>query len=232
MFEGHGFMKKYLNRERWIKLDYAAIYNLTKYVYVPLLLEKRDKRDILVDLGHHSLYIMNELLSYIHNETKLRILIVRIRRERYETALSLISRKENEYRDVMNDWYGYSPFEKLSDVILKVSDSNIWNRFNNFQHALWFMDEVELRWKRILKNYPWLDHIEVTWSKQWPNSFEIAANSIAKAFGGKFDDHREVDLKKHLNDDYEFNISSCVQYDMEYRSLINISAYNLSFVIA
>lgn len=45
------------------------------------------------------------------------------------------------------------------------------------------VDEVEARWQRILSQYPNISTVEVMWGKQWPGSFDTAANTIAGSIG-------------------------------------------------
>ena len=171
-------------KAKWKTFTHRKELKFVESRFIPLMLELRQNSTTLVDLGHHNLYFIYGLLKYIKlNPDKYRILFVRIRRERHESALSLSYNNQGQKQSVCKMVYRYCPHDRPNDIIMKLNNSTKWNHdFNDYQRALWLVDEVEARWKLFLKNYsPYIHYIEVYWSKFIPNSLNQAALNISLA---------------------------------------------------
>lgn len=179
---GH-FKANNVHKERWRTMNKASEYDYVKSSYYPFLVNCRGDLQTLLDLGHHNLFFIDGLVRYLTNETMARVMFVRIRRDRLESALSLtFDTPKHQYDDLCNNRglvYRYCPFERTDDVILKVPSKKIWNEFSIFQKALWMVDETDARWQRLLREFPKLPHLDVLWGKRWPGSLDAAASSIA-----------------------------------------------------
>lgn len=119
-------------------------------------------KKILVDLGHANLFYYRGIARYFskyvsrQNETFCsKIHFIRIRRERYESATSLMyinpkKRKgDNMCRTII---YGFCPYENTDSVLLVPPSRKKWDSLNAFQHALWLIDETEARWEAFQKD--------------------------------------------------------------------------------
>jgi hypothetical protein len=155
-------------------------------------LKSKGTKQTLVDLGHHINYFVDGLLQYLTRETKYRFLFVRIIRDRIEAAISLSACEQRGTHTNISHYrlkgalcssymWTYCPFIKREDVILPVPGSNpfkTWNEFTWYQQSLWLIDEVDARWSRLLRKYPQIETVDVTWGKRWPGSFDRAARRI------------------------------------------------------
>jgi hypothetical protein len=233
MFESNKGVNQiaWLSRQQWLSMNRSSIYDFVKDSYIPYLLQSRGSMGTLVDLGHHNVFFIDELLSYIFKETSYRVLIVRIRRERYENALSLTHTVPNRpiLTDVCNLTFGYCPYQKEEDVILKIPRNDfqedhkvIWDGLRSFQQALWMIDETELRWQRILQRYPSLNHMELTWGKKWSNSFVNAAAALAAAMNitVRKDKAKSMIIQRHSPLNPSLTHDKCLKYDLDYHHII------------
>jgi hypothetical protein len=78
-----------IDKEEWRYSDFDHEYQYCKIILYSFLVNQRGDREVLVDLGHHNLYFAQAFIKYLFKETNETFLFVRIRRDRYETALSL-----------------------------------------------------------------------------------------------------------------------------------------------
>jgi hypothetical protein len=115
------------------------------------------KKKILVDLGHADLFYYRGIARYFKNSNNSfcsNIHFLRIRRERYESAVSLMyvnpSRKkgDNMCRSII---FGYCPYQNTDSVLLTPPSRKRWESLNAFQQALWLIDETEARWQAFKK---------------------------------------------------------------------------------
>jgi hypothetical protein len=199
-------------------------FEWVKNVYMPALIAAKGDNQTLVDLGHHNLYFMNALLNHL-DSLNYSYAIVRIRRNRYEVALSLLftethsPKSENPCNTLL---FRLCPFDRVEDVILHPPNKYIWNKFTAFQKALWMIDEVEARWDLIKKRnklHPF--HIlEVYWGKAYPGSIEDAIAKVAKLIGMNVNLHSGAvpNLKLHVGNKTksEFNSLNAWKQDVAY----------------
>jgi len=141
-----------MGRAKWIQTTTAQEYDYVKRLYYPFLVKCRDRKQTLLDLGHHNLYFIDSLIQYLE-ENKARYLVVRLRRERLESAMSLtFDTPTRQYTDLCHPHgglvYRYCPYDKPNEVILHPPSKDVWNNFTVFQQALWMGDEIEARWSR------------------------------------------------------------------------------------
>lgn len=70
------------------------------------------------------------------------------------------------------------------DTALRV-DTSVWQSLSKVHKNLWFIDEVEARWQRLLATHPQLPHLTVRWcdSRQLQDSHAAIARFVG-AFGG------------------------------------------------
>ena len=170
----------------WKKGNSHTEYKFVRNTYVDFLKESRgENKTTLVDLGHNNLYFVNALVKYLLSQTTYRFLIVRVRRERYESAVSLsFDRPGRRHEDLCSAlWFRYCPYDREEDVILHPPSRHAWLNFTTFQKALWLVDETEARWHRLVTENPCMNYTEVIWGSKWPHSFENATLTIARFLG-------------------------------------------------
>jgi hypothetical protein len=148
--------------EVWKKANYKAEYAFVKDKYVPFLLKNKGNRQVLMDLGHNSLYFVSALVKYLMDETKYRFIFVRVRRERLESAVSLSFRHPDEpFADTCELKTRFCPYDRASENLLVLPSLKVWEQFTIFQKALWLMDETEARWNQLKATYPAMKTAEV-----------------------------------------------------------------------
>ncbi len=105
-----------------------------------------------IDTGHQFNYGMFPfLLSSISN-----IKLVRLRRNRYETALSFMTTPESN--DIWNqkDYNGYYRWmmdPRFSICNTPIGFMNKWAELSRTQKVLWAIDEVERQWTRLVRQF-------------------------------------------------------------------------------
>jgi hypothetical protein len=135
-----------------------------------------DKRPILVDLSHSSLYLYNGWVHLAHTYPRyISLYFIRIRRDRKESVVSLSS-NPHFFRI---DYYFYHPFENVHNVLLPVHNETIWRNFTLIEKLYWVMDETEARWLKLIRENPWLSYSEVMWAQHQEGSFERAIETVA-----------------------------------------------------
>lgn len=136
---------------RWVReMSYAKEYKFVQEKYIPFLLTLKTPAQSIFDLGHHNLYFLDALVDYFDNNRQFKALFVRLRRPRYETALSLMYQSKSvQYNDICQLTFRYCPLERVDEVIIKIRDKFLWKSLTIFQKALWLIDEVEERFLRI-----------------------------------------------------------------------------------
>ena len=230
-------------KRSWKLFTHQDEKKFVEKVFMPLMLDHLGNATTLVDLGHHNLYFIYGLLEYLNeNKHKFRVLFVRICRERYETALSLTYSTAHRKHDSIcrGMLYRYCPIDRYDDVILKPINLTKWMlQLNEYQKALWMIDEIDARWQYFLTKYKFIEFIEVYWSKSLTqNSLENAAYTILQKFNvtnGHISDHsnKETSAKKiklnlpHLKvhsdinkDIYTKEIQKYIEQDQLYQNIM------------
>jgi hypothetical protein len=133
-------------------LDYRHMDAATEYKYVKGRLFRaiadamRPGERVFYDNGHHTLYFMNGLLKFLTDMKKIhedafKYHIIRVRRNRVETALSLtfMGEKPADPDHLRTRWH---PAERHEDVIYKMGRSD-WQSLTPFQVQFLFYRWVE-----------------------------------------------------------------------------------------
>jgi hypothetical protein len=211
---------------KWKSYTYENEYRFVKYNFIPFLQNQSMARPTVFDLGHHTLYFYKALVKYLIEETNFSFVFVRIRRDRHETAMSLMYGTPGvPWTDMCSQlMFRLCPQDRTDEVINKVS-TDVWGNFTNFQRALWMVDEIEARWRQLKAAYPKMEHLEVLWGKCWPESFSIAATKIGKLIGVHKPITVEYAEEQHRGS-HVGNASSNISHydyalqDIEYRSIM------------
>jgi hypothetical protein len=120
---------------------------------------------VLMDLGHYNLFYYNGLIEYFASEKYAserpenicrRMLFVRIRRPRIETAFSLVYHSSGKMiSDVCTAFaVNFCPYSNPHAVILHPPSRETWTSLSGFQQCLWLIDETNARWERFKIKYP------------------------------------------------------------------------------
>lgn len=121
--------------------------------------------NVIMDLGHYNLFYYNGIVEYFtspkyasqrpDNICK-RILFVRIRRPRYETAFSLQYQSSGRtITDICTDFsVNYCPYSNENAILLHPPSQEAWKNLSSFQQCLWIIDETNARWERFKERYP------------------------------------------------------------------------------
>jgi hypothetical protein len=145
-----------LEHGAWVNYDHDGEFQWVKTVFFRSIKESmKPSEKCFFDDGHHTLYFIYGLIRYLTelnqmNNDNLRYTIVRIRRNRIETAMSLTFPHDSA-GDPIRLRTRYVPFERTDDVVLKLPKET-WDNFTNFQKALWQVDETEARWEQLISN--------------------------------------------------------------------------------
>jgi hypothetical protein len=120
---------------------------------------------VIMDLGHYNLFYYNGLVEYFtspkyasqrpENICK-RILFVRIRRPRLETAFSLYYQSSGRtISNICTDFsVNYCPYNNPNAVLLHPPSTEAWSNLSAFQQCLWIIDETNARWEKFRETYP------------------------------------------------------------------------------
>ena len=172
--------------ETWQQGNPAKDYAYVKDILFPFLLRSQEiaGTSVVMDLGHHNLYFIDALIKYMKTETQYKYIMVRIRRERLEQAVSLTFHNPKfPIKDICKELVTrYCPYDREDEVILKPPSKEIWTDLNTVQQAFWIMDETEARWNRLKNENPDMDYLELYWSKSLygQSSMDSAALKVAK----------------------------------------------------
>jgi hypothetical protein len=171
--------------ESWQQGNPEADYSYVKEVFFPFILKSRSLAgtDIVMDLGHHNLYFIESLIKYMNSETDYKYILVRIRRERLELAVSLsFHNPKFPIKDICKELVTrYCPYDRENEVIYKPPSKEIWDNFHVVQKAFWILDETEAHWQKLLNDHPYMNYIEIYWSKSLygQSSMDAAALKVA-----------------------------------------------------
>jgi len=182
---------------------------------------KRVPKRAYVDFGHHSLFFIEGLLDAYPRSPigSPRPRLVRIRRGRFETALSwcdmpgcntLDATAENRLAPIGRS-YSFSPH--LSYPVRLAMPLQLWSQLTPTQKVMWYIDEVEARWQMLRAQGACANFsdgvpacVEVTWSKyvqaqgsrcEKMDTFEEAGARVA-AFMGLQPAGRRVHKQPHV----------------------------------
>ena len=130
---------------------------------------KKNKKVRYIDTGHQYNYgLFSPILEMIPS-TKL----VRLRRSRYETALSFLTTPPEN--DIWNtqDYNGY--FRWMMSPKFKIAQNqnhvlSFWNKLTRLQKVIWAIDEVERMWLDIIDNHN-VSYIEMDFEDIKVNNF-------------------------------------------------------------
>jgi len=204
-----------------------------KNVLTPNLYQSLEntKKKVYVDFGHHSLYFYRGLALYLLEKDPMfcsTLHIVRIRRERYELAQSLMYIRESEKQKSLSQMvYRFVPAERKQDVLLPPpvdsSGNSVFQKLTTYQQMLWFIDETEARWLQFKLNYQHISGLElheVSWTNA-DNSMPGVVKQISHWLGG----HPSMkihQLKKHAGD-LTVNKAYGKNADMDYWRMMNFT---------
>ena len=131
------------------------------------------KTTVMFDIGHADLFYYRGIARYFLTQKHAvpfcnALRFVRVRRERYETAQSLVYGMGGNMKLNLCDsvTYGYCPHMNTHAVMLHPPSAAVWKRFSVFQQMLWFTDETEARWLTLRQQYNTsnIQFSEVYWS--------------------------------------------------------------------
>ena len=138
-------------------------------------LASSDGSRTIVDLTHQvNLGLLEALVSLLQP----RISFVRIIRSRYDTVRSFMN--ESKVPCGSDVAWTLCPLYH-PDSVLKVSNTT-WAKLSASQRNMWFVDEVEARWQRLLLTYPSLPHLTVNWCNR--DQLLKARVAVADFIGG------------------------------------------------
>lgn len=161
-----------------------------------------------LDLGHHNLLGMLRTMPKVFGDD---VFFIRFRRDRVHTAYSFSK-------------YGH-PLCKNAFRVCPLTDSYLlspqsgnwtedaWRSMTKVQQHLWFIDEVEAEFQRLLRENPDVSYLECNWSDDLGHCFELVSsmlglqvaenggvNVMHHTYGGL--DRRERDRIVQLDEDY------------------------------
>lgn len=213
----------------WQNATYKDEYRFVKDYYFPWMEEMR-KGATFLDLGHHTLYFIEALVDYLMHETQYRFVVVRIRRSRYEAAVSLsFGQPGNEREDVCNMRYRFCPHDRVTDVAIPATDE-LWLEASAFQKTLWLIDEVEERWRRLLLRFPSMERVYIHWSSVDAQSFYEGAFLMGKLLRIAPAAIHVIHTRVHAgNSTTQASLDamedSHLKEDREYRVMFNLAKY-------
>ncbi len=169
---------------------------------IPAMLRemKKNNKHMYIDTGHQvALGMLEHLIDFLGP----RIIVIRVRRDRMRTAASFAGARHKkgpcQYSEEEPHLH-YCPFQTASFV--KIRSKNLWNSFNLFQKYLWWVEEVEARWKWILATRQPFNHIEMDFAN---NIGMKKLDNITKFAGVKYSKH--FASKKKINSHNRRNFS-------------------------
>lgn len=165
--------------------DTVAMSDYVKSQKIPRMLSELEKADasIYVDTGHQ---VVLGMLDTLLDELGDSLRIIRLRRDRLSTAASFAgdpTKKDPCRYTFKEDYLHYCPFHKAA-LVQPVSPAH-WDKMNLFQKYLWWVDEVEAQWSRLLERRGnTMHYMEVNFSGPLSES-QVA--SMAEFLGVSYD---------------------------------------------
>ena len=130
-----------------------------------------------VDLGHHIITGLGDAL--VRAIAPDRLAFIRIRRNRSNNAKSFLANKaipcggnyNAETASLGKGMFILCPWDHGSVILGDDPDAlTKWEKLNDFQRCLWYVDEVEARWQLLKRKYPYLQTIE---TEPWTTSEDL-----------------------------------------------------------
>lgn len=159
--------EEYNNIEREVGPEQERLFVENKYA--PFLNEVmsrstvvNNRRSVIFDMGHANLFFYRGIAQYFLQSKKPhpfceKLRFVRIRRDRFESAISLTSANPFHIRESLCNnrevKFGFCPFFNEKSVLLKPLSRQLWDELTIFQQMLWLIDETEARWKAFVSEY-------------------------------------------------------------------------------
>jgi hypothetical protein len=108
-----------------------------------------------------------------------------------------------------------------------VVKSHTWSQLSDAQRNLWFVDEIEARWQRLLAAHPTLPHVTVRWcnSSQLLTAWATVADFIGN---GKLAPRHEC--KSHHHGQQNLSDTALLRVDAEYKVLADYSPLQLQMI--
>jgi len=140
--------------------DRSAATHFVRNFRIPYMERKLYESDAhkYFDTGHQIIFgIAPALIEELNGRCR----FIRLRRNRIDTACSFMAGPEdrdpwialprgiNTSGDSRPRW-AYRPSDK---ILIFTPPENLWVRWNRFQRYLWFVDEVERQWQRLLASH-------------------------------------------------------------------------------
>lgn len=153
------------------------------------------ENNTVLDLGHENLYYARPLIRYLLEHTTYSFCFVRIVRDRFELALSLMFGRPH-HRTLGfcddNQWVQLCPLYRVHDVLVPIPSRFVWRHFTVMQQAFWIIDEVDKRWHQILDEFPDLQYMEIYWDKQSTVKYLSGALSASNQSVAQVETHSEA----------------------------------------
>lgn len=190
----------------------------------------------IIDMSHASLFYYRGLIEVAKKSPEIHLHFIRIRRDRIETAISMINDVKFHDSYFKHAFFTYTPFENTPNVLHKL-DASTWNDMTIVEQVFWvsqlvaatmsmlthncclllshvqFIDEVEARWVELLADNPSLNYTEIYWANRWPGSFETALESVATFAGVVRAPPKKVsNLKHHMDNTTSHNVLLVLEY--------------------
>lgn len=222
-----------LTASNWAEFDFDDEYMYVQHNYFPYIREKKGSCSTAIDFGHHNLYFVNALVKFLIDQSKSKFLFLRVTRDRYEAAKSMVGKYHSHEHDVIcrKLEFRLCPFDRVSDVIIKVPSQEIWNNLTNIQRALWFIDEAEARWQKLAKTYPQMAYKIVHIDPSKLDTLEEAVKTVAKLANidqGELRFNLHHSLHKEHNEKNSLHFAdfshSLIEQDNEYRKIFGITS--------
>mmetsp|Transcript_13687 Transcript_13687/g.38884 ORF Transcript_13687/g.38884 Transcript_13687/m.38884 type:complete len:366 (-) Transcript_13687:55-1152(-) len=182
-----------------------------------------------VDLGHHNIH---GILGATPEVFGAEAFLVRVRRERLRVAYSFSL--SPPFRDLCPSdgrslasagahGFAFRLCPLTNEVLLHPAGGNwtrsSWSSLSLVQQALWYIDELEAEWQRLLASYPDASYLECDWVDELRPCFE----AVAAVLGLDVSD-QEVHLRNHTSkitdQDDPFNVTSLSREDRQYRGVM------------
>ncbi|KAJ8613491.1 hypothetical protein CTAYLR_002160 [Chrysophaeum taylorii] len=212
----------------------SAMHLLETTILPNYLLLSKPNQHLIVDFGHNlNLGFLRPLAAVLGD----RVAFVRVVRHRYDTCRSFMS--EGKVPCGKGMW---TLCPTKHPHIALPPPRGVWNGLTPWQKVMWFIDEVEARWQRLLADFPDIDRLLVHWCDGL--DFERARFAVFDFFGQraaaavgserkinvvakkcKQGKHTDPSLKSLLSD-AELGVQ-----DADYQALMAYDNHTLSFTL-
>jgi len=162
--------------------------------------------------------------------------LVRIRRHRYATVRSWLSTEPPTApcgglasdRGAVAASTGQYHLCPLVHSVVLAPPAGVWERLDAAQRNMWFIDEVEARWQRLLAKHPSTERLELKWCA--PTDFSTLLGEYARFVGGTdltaLDECKQpqAELIDALPADGAYNDTYLAGRDEEYLRLMGLTS--------